>query len=149
MPWKLQQFLEISQCHNLLRQELAFHSAMSFQSVMMSHGLPGNFAFHSLSDGMNCQAPDNLGRSLVHLAIGHHNCTPATCCFMPFRNPFLPSADRRSERASRPFDSDSSVFSPYDTATRAHIHSFDRHEDRRLKIRAILSLYSVIALLSD
>ena len=56
-----------------------------------------------------------------HLAIGHHNCTVATCCFMPFRNPFLPSC-----RPSRPFDSVGflPLRSRY-TCTRPH--SFNRH----------------------
>ena len=45
------------------------------------------------------RAPANLGPSLNHLAIGHSNCTAATCCFMPFRNLFLPPP---TEPASEP-----------------------------------------------
>ena len=75
----------------------------------------------SIQNHMDGRAPANLGPSLNHLAIGHSNCTAATCCFMPFRNPFLPSTDQTSERAAHSMRSVFSLRSRYPRS-----HSFIR-----------------------
>ena len=78
---------EISFCNvNPLRLSLGPRHFCTPSSILKNH-----------MDGR--RAPANLGPSLNHLAIGHSNCTAATCCFMPFRNPSLPPP---TERASEP-----------------------------------------------
>ena len=94
------------------------------------------------------RAPANLGPSLNHLAIGHSNCTAATCCFMPFRNPsFPPPTQRASEPPIR-----CGRFSPpsIPLSAVAFIHSIgDRVETRRRNLRSLSHHYSAVALLAS
>ena len=128
---------EISFCNvNPLRLSLGPRHFCTPSSILKNH-----------MDGR--RAPANLGPSLNHLAIGHSNCTAATCCFMPFRNPSFPPPPP-SERASRPFDAVGFLPSIPLSAV-AFIHSIDDRVEttRRRNLRSLSHHYSAVALLAS
>ena len=99
---------EISFCNvNPLRLSLGPRHFCTPSSILKNH-----------MDGR--RAPANLGPSLNHLAIGHSNCTAATCCFMPFRNPSFPPPTERERASKRAAHSMRSVFSLRSRYPRSH-----------------------------